>query len=199
MITCNNNLSVVKQKLRLGEQVLKDFKSEYPYIRSNTLINTKIEKHQNDARYSSILPKLSGRSCLAGLKIQGLRYNYERSSQSIEVLQKGIKKDKSANCKECATLIFDKLVKRGEKPQNIKFDIVSESEKSKPKNHTFTVIGLAENADITKPHTWGKNCVIVDGWANIVQKAQDGVEYLKELFNFDAAKEQCVFKKYSNK
>ena len=110
-----------------------------------------------------------------------------------------MKRDKSANCKECTTLIFDKLLKRGCKPQNIKLDIVSDAENTRPRNHTFTVIGLDNKADIAKPHTWGKDCIIIDGWANIVKRAQDGVEYLKQLFCVDSEQEKCIFKNYSSK
>ena len=199
MIISKNKLSIVKQNLRMGEEVLKEFKTEHPYIRSNTMMNIYIERHKNDSRYTNILPKLSGKSCLAGLKINEIRYNYERSSRNIEILSKSLKRDKSANCKECTTLIFDKLLKRGCKPQNIKLDIVSDAEKARPRNHTFTVIGLDNKADIAKPHTWGKDCIIIDGWATIVKRAQDGVEYLKQLFCVDSEQEKCIFKNYSSK
>ena len=66
------------------------------------------------------------------------------------------------------------------------------------KNHAFTVIGLKQNADITKPNTWGKDAVIVDAWTKTVKRANEGIEYIKEIFKYNPEKEECVFSLYRN-
>lgn len=55
-------------------------------------------------------------------------------------------------------------------------------------NHVFVVIGLANNADLNKPETWGKDAVIVDPWSNTVAPAlnnddntQNGICKIKKL------------------
>lgn len=198
MITSNNAPKIVKQNLCTGEQVLREFKAEIPYFNSNTRINTAIQRHKDNEKYKALIIRLTGKSYLSGFKIQKLRYDYDKSNNKIEFLEGRIKQEKAANCKECAVLIYNRLAKRGQEPKNIKLDIVSSEENIKPKNHTFTVIGMDKNADISRPHTWGKNSVIVDGWANIVQKSQEGIEYLKQLFNVNPEKEKCIFKDYPN-
>lgn len=197
MMNVINAPKLSTQNLRNGEKVLKEFKQEFPYIRSNTKINLELFNHKDNADIVSLTPKLKGRASIVGFKIYMMRQQYAGAKDKIGFLTSAIKKEKSANCGECAILLHNKLEQKGIKSQNVRFNIHNNVDKSN-RNHAFTVFGLDKNADISKPHTWGKNAIIVDGWANIAQKAQDGVDYLKQLFALNPKEETCVFEPFKN-
>lgn len=195
----NNNLSAIKQNLIVGERTLREFRSDIPYINSNTKINMKINEHIDNPQYSDLITKMRAKSIVTGFKISNLRNAYEKSPNKIGFLYNKMKESKIGNCKECGAIIYNKLESIGATPQNVKLDFVDKKDGTKQLNHTFTVIGLDKDADITNPNTWGKNSVIVDGWSNFVKRTKDGIEHLKQIFKIDDNKTQCVFSEYSNK
>lgn len=215
MKTSNNTLRVVKQNLRLGEKVLKDFKQEYPYLKSNSMINVRMNRFDANIKdgtkrngvvyfqkvnrqWQDLAPLLKGKSALTGFNIYNMRNNSVSAQNKLEYITNYMKIHRNANCRECSFVIYDKLKQIGHEPQNIKLDIIDIKTNKPIENHAFTVIGLDKNADITKPHTWGKNSVIVDAWCNIVQKTQDGIEYMKNLFRVDEKNRACTLTKYTH-
>lgn len=214
MITCNNTPRVVKQNLRLGEKVLKEFKQEYPYLKSNSMINTRMYRFQTNMqeiakrdgierftevnqKWQDVAPLLKGKSALTGFNIYNMRNNSASANNQLEYFTKYMKRHRTANCRECSYVIYDKLKQMGQEPQNVKLNIFDKTT-NQVDNHAFTVIGLDKNADITNPHTWGKNSVIVDAWCNIVKKSQDGIEYMKNLFSAGKDTKQFDLVKYSH-
>ena len=215
MITCNNTPRVVKQNLRLGEKVLKEFKQEYPYLKSNSMINARMNRFQSgmqeiakrdglerftevNRKWQNVAPMLKGKSTLTGFNIYNMRNNSVNAKDKLEYVTNYMKTHRTANCRECSFVIYDKLKRMGQEPQNVKLDIIDVKTNKAVENHAFTVIGLDKNADITKPHTWGKNSIIVDAWCNIVKKSQDGLEYMKNLFGAGKDSKQFNFVKYSH-
>lgn len=189
---------IATQNLYAGENILRAFKSEYPYLNSNTRYSKLIEKHTGNDSYSEIIPYLRGQACLSGFKISQIRNSYNNRIDKVDKLKKLVKSDKAGNCKECAYIIHDELTKRGIPAENIRLNILDKNGTDKRKNHTFTVFGLSEDAKLSKPESWGKNAIIIDGWTNMVKKAQEGIEYLKTHFEFNPENEVCTFEKYSN-
>ena len=179
------NRRIITQNLYAGEKVLKCFNSDFQNLQSNTRYNLLIENHKNDLKYSDLLPKLKGKSILAGLKMNGIRVSYNNAPNKINYLKKAVKFQKVANCQERAFLVHNELNNMGIQSQNIRLNFIPKDGQDINKNHAFTVIGMAENADPAKPKTWGENAVIVDAWANIVKRASDGLEYLKGLFKYN--------------
>jgi hypothetical protein len=43
-----------------------------------------------------------------------------------------------------------------------------------------------------------ENAVIVDAWTNTVKRARDGIKYIKEFFNFNPEKEDCIYSYHRN-
>lgn len=193
-----SNRRVLTQNLYNGEKVLKEFKSEYPYIKSNTKYNTIIDRHKDDERYADILPRLRGQSQLSGLVVYQIRSSYQSQPNKINYLKQAVKFSKVANCQECAFLIHDKLEKAGIPSQNIRLNFEQKNGFDTTKNHAFTVIGMNKNADVSNPKTWGKNAVIIDAWSNMVTRVREGIDFIKQTFKFDPEKENCVFSKHSN-
>lgn len=192
------NRKIITQNLYAGEKALRSFKSEFPVLNSNTHYNLLIERHKNNEQYSELIPKLKGKSILAGLKMNCIRSSYNSASDKTDYLKKAIKFQKVANCQERAFLVHNELNSMGIQSQNIRLNFIPKDGQDINKNHAFTVIGMAENADPAKPKTWGKNAVIVDAWANIVKRASDGLEYLKGLFKYNPEVETCELSAHRN-
>jgi hypothetical protein len=193
-----SNRRVLTQNLYNGEKVLKEFKSEFPYIKSNTKYNTIIERHKDDERYAGIIPLLRGQSQLSGLVVYQMRNSYNAQKNKLGYLKQAVKFLKVANCQECAFLIHDKLDKAGIPSQNIRVNFEQKNGFDTTKNHAFTVIGMDKKADFSNPKTWGKNAVIIDGWSNMVTRVREGIDFIKQTFKFDPEKENCVFSKHNN-
>lgn len=192
------NRKIITQNLYNGERILKEFKSDFPYIKSNTRYNISINRHKDDSRYSDLIPRLRGQSQFNGLVTFEMRCGYENSNKKSEYLNKAVKQTKIAGCQECSFLIHERCKKAGIPSQNIRMEVVQSNGFDTDRNHAFTLIGFNKDADLSNPKTWGKNAVIIDGWANIVTKAQEGIEYLKQLFSVDPNKEKCIFERHRN-
>ncbi len=189
---------IITENLYNGEKALRGFNAEFPYIRSNIKYNSIIERHKNNETYSKIIPKLRGKSVISGLMISQMRGMYENAPDKIKFLSKAVKATKTAGCRECSFLIRDRLEKMGIESQNIRFYVEQKNGFDTNKNHAFTVIGLDKGADLNNPDTWGKNAVIVDGWANMVKRAKEGIEYFKTLFKYNPEKEVYKFEEHRN-
>ena len=135
---------------------------------------------------------------MSGFKILEMRRMYEESKNKIYFLSKAVKATKTAGCQECSILMHNKLSERGIPAQNVRFAIEQKNGFDTDRNHAFTVIGLSEGAKLEEPKTWGKNAVIIDGWANIVKRATDGIEYFKDMFKYNPEKEVCKFSEHRN-
>ena len=192
------NRKIITQNLYAGEKALKTFKAEFPYFHSNTKINTAIRTHEDNKRYSDLIPRLRKQSIVTGLKINNLRLAYASIPNKIQYLTQNIKFNKAANCCECSFLIHDTLKQQGVESQNVIMNIFKNGEERFDRNHAFTVIGLKKDANISNPKTWGKHAVIVDGWANIVKRAKEGLDYFTELFGFNSETEHITLDKYRN-
>jgi hypothetical protein len=191
-----SNRRILTQNLYKGEKILKEFKGEFPYLKSNTKYNVIIDRHKDDSKYESLLPLLRGQSQLSGLVMFQIRNAYNATPKKLDYLKQAVKYTKVANCQECAFLVHDKLEKAGIPSQNVRLNFEQKNGFDTAKNHAFTVIGMKEDADIANPHTWGKDAVIIDGWSNMVKRVQDGLEYIKQLFRFNPETENCVFSQH---
>lgn len=189
---------IITGNLYNGEKALRNFRAQFPLVLSNTRYNCLIERHKTNKDYAELIPALKGKSILAGLVMSGIRNTYNQAKDKINYLKAAVKNQKTANCQEQAFLIHNELKEMGIPSQNVRINFVQKDSEQIHKNHAFTVIGLDKDADIQRPHTWGKNAVIVDAWANTVKRAQEGIEYLKEIFKYNPEKEDCVFSYHRN-
>lgn len=190
-----NNIAFkgVKQNLRTGEAVLKDFRKEFNFqIKSNTHIFRKMLQHCCKPNGEMLWKKLSPINNRIFFEIQNMKTElkgfYLSVDNFVDQLKQKIKLTKHGNCNEQAEIIKQKFIKRGYKAYNVGIIItVNETKKIRDcGEHVFTVFGLKENADLTKPSTWGNKAVIVDPWVNIVMKAHDGLKYIKRYMFFNS-------------
>lgn len=189
---------IVTQNLYAGEKALKNFRAEFPCVNSNTRYNQLIERHRNNEDYAELLPKIKGKSILAGLKLDMMRTTYNQTPNKLDYLKLAVKQQKVANCQERSFLIHNQLEQMGVDSQNVRINFVPNNGENIHKNHAFTVIGLDKNADLANPQTWGKNAVIVDAWANIVKRASEGIDYIKDLFKYNPNAETCEYSALRN-
>lgn len=187
---------IVLQNLRLGEKTLKDFNGEYPYFQSSSKLKFKILKHRQNPNYQDIIKNLSNFCSLVNVKIKLMRTGLRTSANKYNYVRKMVKNEKIANCGECAFLMSKDLESKNIKHQNIFMCVNDKDGNYLGDNHSFILLGADKNADYTKPSTWGKNAVIVDGWANFVSRAADGLDYLKQIFNVNQVDRNCEFRPY---
>lgn len=107
-----------------------------------------------------------------------------------------------ANCGEMASMACRRLKKQFREVAVVKLEITpSYSNERKISNHSFVLVNFDREKtrfNISTPHTWGPNAMIVDPWAGIVGPAQQGVQKIRDflriqdnenlIFNFDTTK-----------
>lgn len=190
----------LKQNLRVGEEVCRAFKNEFPVLRSNTLVAVKIDKHAGNSKFRSIIAKLkdiqykyeSGIKYDLNVKMMWLN---SKPGEYVTNLKKTIAAGRYANCPQHAIVNGSELLKRGESPHLISLkilDIVT-GRPIDTRAHVFPVFGLKENAWPNIPQTWGNKAVVADTWANRVMPAGEAVEYYKELLGFNPAKHMISY------
>lgn len=183
--------SQLKQNLRIAEQVLREFKQEYPYLRSPSFVTNKMSNHIAKPNFRFLyerLKKIEDRNdkMVCKLRRKLLAPNLKTENDYFMLEKRLLKETGAANCDECADIIEFSLKERNIKNKTIGQKVtVNErywSDEDPSKAHCFNLIGLKHGADVCKPKTWGNNAVIIDGWKNIYGKANDMLEYYKELF-----------------
>lgn len=187
----------LKDNLRIGEKVLREFKGEFPATKSPTLLRHKMNKmssrlqDRKPERFEELYNSYQKRLMQTRDEIESVLDDVERRNPTLENRIKGIERvvqEKGfANCGECANILQFKFIEKGEKAHNVVMSIKDTASgiEKKDGDHVFTVIGLSKNAKLDNPRTWGPQAVIVDSWRNMVMGARDA---LNELQNFLGAK-----------
>ncbi|MDD3013290.1 MAG: hypothetical protein PHC34_06255 [Candidatus Gastranaerophilales bacterium] len=196
----NISFEGLKENLRLGEKVLKEFNGEFGKPKSNTFINAKILQHQTNQAYIPVIQKISSVSDKYNKEVRSLRNNmtgdYPTLDEYINKLKEMVKNTNYANCGEQTNIIQYKLLQQGELPHNIRLLITEKTTNKKQENlwdHVFTVFGQKKYAHLNFPNAWGNQAVIIDAWSGIVTKAQDALDYLKQFMCFDPQKHNISY------
>lgn len=134
-----------------------------------------------------------------GEDITEFRYQDFRSYvHYLRELKRWFKKTKVANCREMADLacleLALKKISVSPVEANLK-DIIS-GEIIPYTDHCFALINLAPKARIENPKTWGKDAVIVDAWAGMVKRAQEGLNFIKNEIYQIKENQKVVFEEY---
>lgn len=187
----NNNITFtsIKPNLRLGEAVLQEFKQEFPYIKSSSDLFIRVNTLQNSGKYplNKLLMSLKEKAHFLSEQIYDKSFDCLTIGQScnnlaefsIKLSQHIKEKNFKANCDLDSLIILNKLTERGANPQNIEIKVIKEC--FNVVNHFTTVFGLAKDAKVDNPKTWGNKAVIVDAWKGIVMKADDALRYFEQL------------------
>jgi len=185
------NSSSLKENLRLGEAVYKDFKKEFPVLRSKTFVQCKIFQYEGSDRFEKIRHKVENLADSNAAGIRDVRWQisgkYFNLSEYIDKLKKVISAKKYANCDEQAQIIQFELLKRHQKSHFISMHVrdAESGRNIKFRMHDFSVFGLKKGAEIDNPKTWGNNAVVVDPWSNRVMPANEAIRYYETKFGFN--------------
>lgn len=184
-----------KENLRLGEDVLRAFKKKFPYLKSNTFIEAKIEQNTNNPKFTTLLKSLNklaivyGENVLKNMKKLADFYPRTRKLQNtknfVNKLEELLLENNSINCYEPSEIIKLDLLRKKEKPKLIYLK-AREKYTKEIKQHTFLIFGLKKEAKINNPKTWGQNAVVVDSWSNLVLPAKEALEYFENFFKFNS-------------
>lgn len=183
--------SQLKQNLRIAEQILREFKQEYPYLRSQSFVKNKISSYIENPRFNVLYERLNkieerNNKMVSVLRENLCAPNFKTEDDYFLLEKRLLKESGAANCDECADMIEFTLKKRKIKNKTIGQKVTVHyrygCDEDPDKAHCFNLIGLKPGADLQKPKTWGNNAVIIDGWKNIYGKALDMLEYYKDLF-----------------
>lgn len=210
----------LRQNLRLGEEVLHEFRQEFPVLHSNTRLLNRFENNISQATLSKLSPKMDpivdkyskGIGSLRTISLSKvnvpmtyfgrLKYYFSSSSKRkdyfdafINRLKLLMQEKKYANCGEQSAIAMAMLIKKGEKPCLINIIIIDKfTNLKKPGgDHAFVVYGLNKAANNLQYRTWGQKAVILDPWSNTVMKASDGINYFKQILGFDSTKQVLCF------
>lgn len=196
----------ISDSLKIGQEIITEFKKEFPDIRSATQVELTL-LNWNDS-FSAYVSKESfkeyANSLREKIKIilpRRMRKNiFTNFSDYVGVLRKEIKKLNAANCGEMSDITLYEALKRGKDAKMVGFNIVNKRETETVRyprgisDHVFVVMDMDKKAQVNKISSWGKNAVVVDTWAEIVDTASNAIKTFKKMFKFDSQKEKISFK-----
>lgn len=186
----------LKENMRIGEDALKSFKKEYPYIKSNTFVTMKLNQHIESDLYKNLNKKLMKLKFIYDFGV-GINREYQRKNARYgsiySIVKKAIAQRKYGNCGEESVLLVNDFKKWKEPPQMCFMEINNKKTGKCLGNHIFPVIGIKKNVDKSNPKRWGNEAVVVDPWLNVVMKSRDAIEYFKTQFCFDSKEEMASF------
>ena len=199
----NNKMSFgrIKREKILAESILREYKSSFPYVKSNSFIETKINAHCKSLRYKSLIPKLFKLADRYTINIKLSRQNlrkrnrFKSYSQFITVLKSILLNKGYANCGELNYVLQDKFLKRNINAHMVCMQTLNKNSSGKVygKDHSFLVYNLNKNAKLYDPSTWGSKAIIADAWCNIVMPAYDALSYYRHFFSCNPEKEFQIF------
>ncbi|MEI8377643.1 MAG: hypothetical protein WCF95_03805 [bacterium] len=174
----------IKPEMRMAENVLKTFKKEFPYLKSNTFIESKIRPHKENPNCREIVTSLQQKAMAIKSDIYDKAFydlgknEYDSLNHFGLALGELTKSKGKANCAENAILGYKILDELGMKPRIFEIKILRDCETTA--NHFSTVFNLKKGAQINDPKTWGSKAIVVDTWSGIVMKADEAIRFLSE-------------------
>lgn len=198
----NNQISFdgLKENLKIGEKVLKNFQQDFPSISSGTYLRLKILQH--DDIDSPVIDRLivARRKCDKNIRslrvLKAENKPYLSVETYIDKLKSLIAVNKTANCNEIADLMQYDLINRGVQDSHISMLWVFNENPDRVFDHLFPVFGLKPGARLIDPETWGNNAVIIDGWLKFVKPAKEGLDYILQTFGFKPKTSELRFSSF---
>jgi len=202
----------LKSNLRLGEKVLKDFKSEYPYLCSRSFVKAKIKQNKKNPNFDLLIWRLDDLSRSYNHKLGWVRkplgrlkipYQYKELEDYVRRMAPLLSETKTGNCGEQSKVILYRALGEGANAHNVLMHVQKKlfgliKINKIDGNHMFTILGLKDGAKINKPKTWGHEAVIVDGWTNTVMPAREAIPYFENFLGFGSEKVSSKFKLLDN-
>lgn len=175
----------LSENLKIGRDVMNVFDAKYPQLESYTMadalarqsekedpnsLKTKLYKNKADRLFPKMIKLLEKRP-----DNKNITFN-----QYINLITKEFDESNHGNCAERAYYIHKLLNQKGITNQTI----VEIGGKKNHNSHVFNVVGIATNADITNPSTWGQNAVVIDTWANKLYTVQQALNFYEKFLDY---------------
>lgn len=204
---CNRDISFgsLKAQKRLGEKMLREYRKTYPRnFHSSSLVDSFIIRHNGDRAFKSVNKKLRNLADRYNEEIDIVRLKYQNKDYPswevyIDTLKKAVLSRNAANCGEQADLMQDIFFKNGMDAHNVCMTFYTKKstfrDEKMYRNHVFIVTGLKQDADITKPKTWGNEAVVTDPWSNVVLSAGEAIDYFRKILGFNPKYHRETFEK----
>lgn len=193
----------VKPSLRLGEEVVREFKREFPNINSPSLTAIRAYTLNNRLKNEDLIKRLNKKSMsdydYFTEKVRNNVY-FTGVDSCVKTLIDFLKKFNILNCGEINLIAQQRILKKGVKADMAAFSIKNKLPLDKSRHgrlcgdHDFIVLNLAKDAKINEPESWGNKAVIVDAFFNRVGLAADMLEEYKQKFRLDEDLEKFEFK-----
>lgn len=184
-----NNQIYYNQELinntQLGYSILNDFKIQFPCLESYTMTDALARKMKKTNPNSLVTIQMKTKSDILFKKMIGLlekRPDYKSITfdEYLNIVKNEFRNENHGNCGERAYLVYDKLNKLGLKNHTI----VEIGGKENYNSHVFNVIGLAPNAIINRPETWGNSAIVIDTWANKCCKPNEALAFYHDFLEY---------------
>ena len=181
------SFSSLKENIHIGRMVIQDVKKTYPrgfisnsrYETFSTRVNPQIRK--------KLESKIDKTRNIVDMKTRcGL--------DMYQAVDCAVRETQTANCGEQAVLVSNFLNNRGVLNKIVSMDVYKNKSLSYPIcGHSFCVIGLDKNADLTNPKTWGGDAVIVDLWSNTVKQARKAISFFSDMMGVNKKQNKVIF------
>ncbi|MFA6988810.1 MAG: hypothetical protein WC197_01965 [Candidatus Gastranaerophilaceae bacterium] len=191
----------IKPEIRIGEEVLQEFRRKFGYLKSSSFIIGKVNSHEGNSMYPCcLLESLKTKSDIIRSEIYDkdlmqnlLQKTHKSIKDFIVALEQSLKRKGKANCWEDSVIINQALLDKGLESKN--FQMVAYLDNGHNINHFSTVFNLKKGAKINDPKTWGSKAIVVDAWEGIVMQASDAINFLQSIL---AGKQKVTELKFSN-
>lgn len=177
----------------LGEAAVK-------YVKSlNLTSSTKLASRYWDLEQNGVqIPRELNQRIVPLINKTGKSIEIHRFNNCSPILsERAATRLRLGNCGEMATIAKNFLTGRLGPIDIVTFDI--DKSNSIPRyccDHCIAVARLNKGHikfDINKPHSWGKDAMIIDPWTGIVDSAQQGLLKIKGLFRITDEKLKFMF------
>lgn len=178
----------LNENLHIGRMAIRDVKQIY---QRGFVSNSRYDTF-SECKNKTISNKLAN-------MIMNMRdiVDYEKrlGKDGYTAVEKAVRETGAANCGEQAILVSRSLNNSGIRNKVVSMLVYKKESGSFccVDGHSFCVIGMDDDAFVTKPETWGKDAVIVDLWAGNVEKASKALKKYESMLNYDKNENQLIF------
>ena len=166
-----NRESLLQKNLRIGQEVLDEFRDKFGYPISYTYL-AQLKYNGNTSRYS-LYSNIENEILRSRMLIRNLR-NTPYFNADYENLLRNLNVQNACNCGEQAKIAHHLFAKKNISAVECLYFITNSNPKRPVKDHAFIVIGYNNDEYLwNKPKYWGKFAVVIDPWSNIVAQAEE--------------------------
>ena len=169
MKVSNISFGAKKPIIRRLDDINRGFIQQYSFVKSPTKLLTHVER-----RGESILDVKNEKYCyLANLWDCRIILLREEEFESIAKLQESVRKNKAGNCQELCEILQEELSKKGYQARQAVFDVQTDNEKRKMKDHMFLIINSKN--DIQEDVLQKSNTIVLDPFFGFVDYAPNAL------------------------